>query len=63
MGPRLISELVDGQRGSATNGASVADARGFVNGPVDSLKQKIEFKPRSDGGFDRIEAVWNGCQW
>jgi len=21
------------------------------------------FEPRSDGGFERIEAVWNGCQW
>ncbi|EMA25730.1 hypothetical protein [Haloarcula argentinensis] len=23
----------------------------------------VEFDPRSDGGFERIEAVWNGCQW
>ncbi|EMA13400.1 hypothetical protein [Haloarcula amylolytica] len=42
---------------------SVADANGFVYEPVRGPKRKIEFEPRSDGGFERIEAVWNGCQW
>ncbi|WP_324666068.1 hypothetical protein [Haloarcula sediminis] len=45
------------------NGASVADAKGFVYEPVRGPKRKIEFEPRSDGGFVRVEAVWNGCQW
>ncbi|WP_169331085.1 hypothetical protein [Haloarcula vallismortis] len=26
-------------------------------------KRNTEFEPRSDGGFERIEAIWNGCQW
>ncbi len=41
---------------------SVAEAKGFVYEPVRGPKRKVEFKPRSDGGFERIEAVWNGCQ-
>ncbi len=45
------------------NGTSVADARGFVYEPLRGPKRKIEFEPRSDGGFVRVEAVWNGCQW
>ncbi|WP_367175811.1 hypothetical protein [Haloarcula rubripromontorii] len=45
------------------NGQSVADANGFVYEPVRGPKRKIEFEPRSDGGFERIEAVWNECQW
>ncbi|MFC7029338.1 hypothetical protein ACFQJ5_19880 [Halomicroarcula sp. GCM10025324] len=44
------------------NGASVAGARRFVYGSGHSLKQKVEFGQRYDGGFERIEAVWNGCQ-
>jgi len=42
---------------------SVADANGFIYKPVRGPKRKIEFLPRSDGDFERIEAVWNGCQW
>ncbi|NLV08218.1 hypothetical protein GOC83_19030 [Haloarcula rubripromontorii] len=42
---------------------SVADANGFVYESVRGPKRKIEFEPRSDGGFERIEVVWNGCRW
>ncbi|WP_276250569.1 hypothetical protein [Haloarcula rara] len=45
------------------NGSSVADARGFVYEPVRGPKRKVEFEPRSDGGFERVEAVWTGCTW
>ena len=45
------------------SGTSVAEAKGFVYEPVRGPKRKIEFKARSDGGFVRVEAVWNGCQW
>jgi hypothetical protein len=41
----------------------VADTRGFVYESVRGPKQKVECKPRSDDGFERVEAVWNGCQW
>jgi hypothetical protein len=44
------------------SGVSVADAKGFMYEPVRGSKRKIEFEPRSDGGFERVEAVWNGCQ-
>jgi len=26
-------------------------------------KRKIEFRERPDEGFERIEAVWTGCNW
>jgi hypothetical protein len=42
---------------------SVAHANGFVYEPVRGPKQKIKFEPRSDGSFEHIETVWNGCQW
>jgi hypothetical protein len=42
---------------------TVADARGFVYEPLRGPKRKIEFEPRSDGTFMRVEAVWNGCGW
>jgi hypothetical protein len=42
---------------------TVADARGFIYEPVRGPKRKVEFEPRSDGTFERIEAVWNGCRW
>lgn len=43
--------------------ATVTEATGFVYKPVRGPKRKIEFEPRSDGDFDRTEAVWNGCRW
>lgn len=43
--------------------ATVAEAKGFVYEPVRGPKRKIEFEPRSDGRFERIEAVWTGCTW
>jgi hypothetical protein len=43
--------------------SSVADTKGFVYEPVRGPKRKVEFEPRSDDGLERIEAVWNGCQW
>jgi len=42
---------------------SVADGEAFVYEPVRGPRRKIEFEPQSDGGFVRIESVWNGCQW
>ncbi|WP_324662403.1 hypothetical protein [Haloarcula sediminis] len=45
------------------SGSSVADAKGFVYEPVRGPKRKVEFEPRSDGGLERVEAVWTGCQW
>ncbi|MBO4249478.1 hypothetical protein IL252_16850 [Halomicrobium sp. IBSBa] len=42
---------------------SVAEGKGFVYEPVRGPKRKVEFEPRSDGGFERIEAVWTGCGW
>jgi hypothetical protein len=46
------------------SGQSVADAKGFIYEPVRGPKRKIEFERQSDGsGFERIEAVWTGCQW
>lgn len=45
------------------DGASVADARGFVYEPVRGPKRKIEFEPGSASCFERVEAVWNGSQW
>jgi hypothetical protein len=42
---------------------TVADANGFVYEPVRGSKRKIGIEPRSDGSFERIVAVWNGCQW
>lgn len=39
------------------------DAHGFVYEPVRGPKRKIAFEPRSDGRFDRVEAVWTGCAW
>jgi len=39
------------------NGQSVADANGLMYEPVRGPNRKIEFEPRSDGGFKRIEAV------
>ena len=41
----------------------MADTNGFIYQRAHCPKWKIEFKPRSDVGFERIEAVWNGCQW
>ena len=40
------------------NGAYVADVKRFVYEPAP--ERKIEFEPRSDGGFERVEAVWTG---
>ena len=45
------------------NGLSAADANGFVYEPVRGPKRKIEFRERPDESFERIEAVWNGCNW
>jgi len=45
------------------SGLSVADANGFVYEPVRGPKRKIEFRERTDEGFERIEAVWTGCNW
>jgi len=45
------------------NSETVADARGFVYQPVRGPKRRVEFEPRSDGGFERIESVWTGCKW
>jgi hypothetical protein len=44
------------------NDQSVIKAKGFVYEPVRGPKRKVEFEPRSDDGFERIEAVWTGCQ-
>lgn len=40
-----------------------AEADGFVYEPVRGPKRRIEYEPRSDGGFDRVESVWTGCRW
>ena len=40
-----------------------AEARGFVYEPLRGPKRKVEFEPRSTGGFERVEAVWTGCGW
>lgn len=45
------------------NWLTVTDARGFVYEPVRGPKRKVEFEPRSEGCFERIEAVWNDCRW
>jgi hypothetical protein len=42
---------------------TLTDAKGFVYEPVRGPKRKIQFNPRSDGRFERVEAVWNGCRW
>jgi hypothetical protein len=41
----------------------VSDAHGFVYEPVRAPKRKVEFEPRSDGRFERVEAEWTGCRW
>jgi len=43
--------------------ATITDAKGFVYEPLRGPKRKIEFKPRSDDRFERVEAVWTGCGW
>lgn len=45
------------------NGRSVVDANGFIYEPLRGPQRKVEFEPRSDGGFERVEAVWTGCGW
>ncbi|MFC7077884.1 hypothetical protein [Haloarcula halophila] len=45
------------------NDRTVADAHGFVYQPVRGPKRRVEFEPRSDGRFERVESMWNGCRW
>lgn len=40
---------------------SMADTKEFVYEPMRGPMRKVEFKPQSDGGFVRAEAIWNGC--
>jgi hypothetical protein len=42
---------------------SVTDANGFVYEPVRGPKRGRSIEPQSDGGFERVGAVWNSCQW
>ena len=42
---------------------TVADAHGFVYEPLRGPKRCVEFEPRLDGGFERVESVWTGCGW
>ena len=37
--------------------------RGFVYDPLRGPKRRVEFRPRDDGEFVRIESVWTGCDW
>lgn len=39
------------------NGCPVVDANGFVYEPLRGPKRKVEFEPRSDGGFEQGEPV------
>ena len=50
---------------TSTDGSTVTliDAKGFIYEPVHGPKRKIEFQPRSDDRFERVEAVWTGCRW
>lgn len=41
----------------------VSDAHGFVYRPTRGPKRRVVFEPRSEGGWLRVEAEWNGCQW
>jgi len=43
--------------------SSVAEAQGFVYEPMRGPKRRVEFEPRSDGSYLRIESVWTGCGW
>jgi len=36
---------------------------GHVYEPMRGTRRKVEFVPRDDGRFDRIEMVWTGCAW
>ncbi|MDS0278458.1 hypothetical protein NDI85_11680 [Halomicroarcula sp. S1AR25-4] len=42
---------------------AVAEPNGFVYEPVRGPKRKVESEPRSDGSFERVEAIRTGCQW
>lgn len=42
---------------------TVADLDGYVFEPVHGPKRRVVFEPRSDGDYDRVEAVWTGCRW
>ena len=42
---------------------TVADARGFVYEPIRGPKRRVEYEPRSDGTYERVESIWTGCTW
>jgi hypothetical protein len=41
----------------------LSGANGFIYEPVRGSQRKIHFEERGDGGFDRVESVWTGCEW
>lgn len=42
---------------------TAADARGFVYEPIRGPKRRVEYEPRSDGTYQRVESVWTGGTW
>ena len=55
--------MTDFDNSTDSGNATPTDAKGFVYEPLRGPKRKIEFEPRSDGRFERVEAVWTGCIW
>ena len=55
--------MTDPNNSTDESPVTITDAKGFVYEPVRGPKRKIQFTPRSDGRFERVEAVWNGCCW
>jgi len=55
--------MTDPDNSTDSRTVTLTDAKGFVYEPVRGPKRKLQFNPRSDGRFERIEAVWNGCRW
>jgi len=40
-----------------------SDRHGLVYEPERGPPRRILFEPRSDGTWERVEAVWTGCAW
>lgn len=55
--------MTDTDNSTGSGNASITDTTGFIYEPVRGSKRKIEFEPRSDNRFERVESVWTGCRW
>ena len=57
------STMTDTSNSTDRSPEPITEPIGFSYDPLRGPTGKIEFTPRADGRFNRVEAVWTGCTW